>query len=144
MIQIQKSQEMSAPMERVWALISNTDDDQKYWLVLKDIKVLSKTENKIEREAMISRGPLGNAKSSQTLILNPSEKSISLSLTRGPMLGTRKIVLSPLGSDKTKMDVDWEIEMRGVPGFSLGFVKENISDVTEKALKKIAESVAAN
>jgi hypothetical protein len=55
------------------------------------------------------------------------------------MLGTRKIALSKIGDEQTKIDIDWKFEMKGVPGFALGFVKENIADSTEKALARIAE-----
>ncbi len=114
------------------------NEEQKYWEGLKDVKVLSRNENTIEREATISRGPLGNAKSLQTLVLEP-KKAVRLTMRKGPMLGTRVITLSPLGENKTKIEVAWDFEMKGVPGFALGFVKDNISEGTDKALELIAK-----
>lgn len=32
--------------------------------------------------------------------------------------------------------------MKGVPGFALGFVEDNVSEATEKALEQIAKSVS--
>ncbi len=32
--------------------------------------------------------------------------------------------------------------MKGVPGFALGFVKDNISEVTERALQQIGQEAA--
>ncbi len=96
MITITKSGEVAARIDDVWNLISNVDNEQKYWPTLKNIKILGRRDNTIEREATISRGPFGNAKSVQTLVLDRKEKSINLILMKGPMLGTRKISLSSL------------------------------------------------
>jgi len=68
------------------------------------------------------------------------QKTSTLTMTKGPMLGTRKVILSSIeDGKKTKIDVSWRFEMKGVPGFAHGFVKDNISEVTEKALDAIAE-----
>jgi carbon monoxide dehydrogenase subunit G len=138
MVEINKSQEAHAPIETVWKAISDVEGEQKYWPVLKNVKILSRNGNTIEREATIRRGPLGEAKSTQTLVVDPQEKSTALKMTKGPMLGTRKIALSSISKDRTKIDVIWQFEMKGVPGFALGYVKDNISEATEKALREIA------
>ena len=138
MIEKSKSQEVEAPVEAVWKLVSNLEEEQKYWQILRNVKILSKKENSVEREATIKRGPMGEAKSFQTLVIDPSKKTTTLTMTKGPMLGTRKLVLSEIGKDRTKINVSWEFQMKGVPGFALGFVEDNISEVTEKALEMIA------
>ena len=144
MVEIEKSQEVNAPVESVWKLVSDLDNEHKNWSFLKDVKLLRKTQDSIEREVKIRRGPMGEAKSVQTLTIDPSKKSTTLSMTKGPMLGTRKILLSNLGDDKTKIDVSWKFEMKGVPSFALGFVKDNVSKVTEKSLEIIAEEAEKN
>src|SRR5579862_9737200 len=139
MVEIEKSQEVNASIDFVWKLVSDLDNEHKSWSFLKDVKQLRKTENSIEREAKVRRGPMGEAKSLQTLTIHPSKKSTELSLTKGPMLGARKIALSDLGDGRTKIDLSWKFEMKGVPGFEVGFVKDNLSEVTEKSLKAIAQ-----
>jgi ribosome-associated toxin RatA of RatAB toxin-antitoxin module len=139
MIKINKNREVSAPVDLVWDVISNMDNEKKYWPTLKNIKVLNRDGNTIEREATITRGPFGNAKSLQAVIIDPKEKSITVNMTKGPMLGTRKTTLGFLGEDKTKVEVAWKFEMNGVPEFALSFVEDSISNSTEKALAKIAE-----
>jgi carbon monoxide dehydrogenase subunit G len=138
MVEINKSQEARAPIDVVWKAISDVEGEQKYWPVLRKVKILSRNGNTVEREATIRRGPMGEAKSTQTLVVDPRENSTTLKMTKGPMLGTRKIALSSAGKDRTKIDVSWQFEMKGVPGFALGFIKDNISEATEKALKEIA------
>ncbi len=144
MIKINKNREVSAPVDLVWDVISNMDNEQKYWPTLKDIKVLNRNGNTIEREATIMRGPFGNAKSFQTVIIDPKEKSITVNMTKGPMRGTRKTTLGFLSEDKTKIEVAWEFEMKGVPEFALSFVEDSISNATEKALAKIAEDAESS
>src|SRR5271166_2618978 len=134
MIEINKNKELQTPIDTVWEAISDVEGELKYWPILRNVKILRRDGNTIEREATIRRGPLGEAKSTQTLVIEPQDKSTVLRMTKGPMLGTRKIALSSLDKGRTKIDVIWQFEMKGVPGFALGFVKDNISDATEKAL----------
>lgn len=143
MIEIKKSQEVRAPIEEVWKVVSDLDNEHEPWHFLKDVKILSKKENSIQREVKIPRGPIGNAKSLQTLVINPAKKITTLTITEGPMLGTREISLGKLAGDRTRIDANWEFEMNGVPSFAIGFVKDNISEVTEKSLAQIAKEAEA-
>jgi|SRR5579872_3944362 len=113
MVEIEKTQEVNAPIDSVWKLVSDLDNEHKSWSFLKDVKLLRKTENSIEREAKVRRRPMREAKSLQTLTIYPSKKSTELSLTKGPMLGTRKIILSDLGDGRTKIVLSWKFEMKG-------------------------------
>ena len=144
MIEINKSQEAKAPVDSVWKVISDLDSEHNAWSLLRDVKILKKTDNSVEREVKIRRGPMGEATSVQILELYPAKKITTLKLTGGPMLGTRKISLvkSENGST-TKIDVNWEFDLKGMPGFAKGFVKDNVSDVTEKALAQIAKEAEA-
>ena len=138
MIKIVKSRKVASSIDRVWDVISSMENEKKYWPVIENIKVLSREGNTIEREATIMRGPMGMVKSSQTLIRYP-KRSIVLKMTKGPLIGTRKMVLNPSSDDGTRVDVTWEFELEGIPGFAQSFVKNNISEVTESALIRIAK-----
>src|SRR5580692_11069664 len=115
MVTIEKSCEMSAGVDRVWELISDTDKDQENWGAIKDIKVLKRDGNTIEREAMVGPGAFAR-KSMQTLVLEP-KRSIGMTMTGDGMGGERKIVLVPTGENSTRVDVSWNLEVKGVPGF---------------------------
>ena len=84
------------------------------------------------------RGPMGDVKSLQTLVLNPKASTI-LRMTKGPLIGMRKILLNSLDKKTTRIDVIWEFEMEGIPEFAHSFVTNNISRVTENALTQIEE-----
>lgn len=139
MAKIRKSAEANADISRVWKIVSDLDKEHKNWDLLRDVKILGKRENSVDREVKIRRGPMGEAKSVQTLSIDPGRKVTVLTMTEGPMLGTRKISLHKIGESRTRIDVDWEFEMRGIPSFTLGFVEDNISNVTEESLERIAE-----
>lgn len=133
--------EVKAPIESVWELVGDMDNEHNNWHVLKDVKVLKKTGDSVEREVKIPRGPMGDVKSLQTLAVDRAKKLTTLTMTKGPMLGTRKILLLELGQNKTKIQVYWSFEMKGVPGFALGFVKDNITEATDEALEQIAKAI---
>ena len=139
-MKIVKSREVASSVDRVWDAISNLDNERKHWSIIKDIRILRRDGNTIEREATIMRGPIGNVKSLQTLILEP-KKSTVLTITKGPLIGTRKILLNSLGKKMTRIDVLWEFELEGIPEFAHSFVKNNVSRVTKDALTAIAEDV---
>jgi carbon monoxide dehydrogenase subunit G len=137
-IQISKSQEVGAPVEKVWSIIADLDNEHRPWSVLRSVKILSKSKDTLEREVKIRRGPMGEAKSTQTLVVDADRLTTTPTMTKGPMLGTRKVVLTKSGDDQTIV-VDQKFEMKGLPDFALGFVKTNISAATEKALPQIAK-----
>jgi uncharacterized protein YndB with AHSA1/START domain len=80
LIKITKNRETPASVDRVWDAISNLDNEKKYWTAIKEIRVLSMDGNTIVREATIMRGPMGNARSLQTLVLDPKKSITSPSI----------------------------------------------------------------
>ena len=139
-MRVAKSREVASSLDQVWDAISNLDNERNHWSIIKDIRILRRDGNTIERESTIMRGPMGSVKSLQTLILKPKVSTI-LRMTKGPLIGTRKILLNSLGKKTTRIDVIWEFELEGIPEFAHSFVKNNVSRVTENALTAIAGDV---
>ena len=141
---INASKEISAPLDRVWDIISNVDDDEpRYWQGLNAVYNVRKKGNIVEREVA---GGLRDLKGRQTVVLYP-KKSIGLTLTEGPMIGTRIItLLIPSRSDNEtitiRVNVSWDIKLSD--NFSLlfrGVVTERIAEATEEAIDRIARAV---
>ena len=141
-MKITKSREVASSIEQVWDAVSNLDNEKRHWSVIEDVRILRRDGNTIDREATIMRGPMGNVKGLQTLILNPRASTI-LRMTNGPLIGIRKILLNSLSKKTTRIDVVWEFELEGIPEFAHSFVKNSISRVTENALTQIAEDLLA-
>ena len=130
---ISKSRKMRATLDRVWEVVSDVDNETKYYDGLNSVKNLSKIGNVIEREVVV--GYLRH-EGRQTVTLDP-KKSVEVKMTEGPMIGTRITTLSPLSDSNTRVDVSWRVEFR-VPTFVRGMVKREVEKGTEHALDRIA------
>ena len=133
-ISINASQVVAAPLDKVWDIISDVDNDSKYYKGLNDVKNISKDSNKIEREVTV--GFLKH-KARQTIILNP-KKSVEIRMTKGPILGMKVTTLSQIDEGKARIDVSWNFTPSGVPAFVHEMIKIEITNGTKEALKKIA------
>jgi hypothetical protein len=139
---INASKEFSPPLDRVWDIISNMDDEPRYWQGLNAVYNVSNKGNVIEREVT---GGLRDLKGRQTVVLYP-KKSIGLTLTEGSMIGTRIITLIPSKSDNetitTRVNVSWDIKLSdNVPLLFRGIVRERIAEATEEVIDRIARAV---
>lgn len=136
MATINASREISAPLDKVWDIVADIDNEPKYWHGTKTVKNISKTGNTIEREVTIA---FKDSKCRQTVVLNP-KRSVEITITEGPLKGIKVVTLSPSG-DKTKIDVVWDIKLAGFLGMFTGMVKKHIAEGTEEALERIAKAV---
>jgi uncharacterized protein YndB with AHSA1/START domain len=142
--EIKASREISSPIDQVWNVVSNIDNESKYWSTFKGIKNISTatinmTANTTEREVTIEAGPLGEAVTHQFVTVNPEQFVIETNITEGPVTGTRTLTLSPSSiTNATRIDVFWNMDLSGIPFFGRGFAKDGILRTTEEALTNIA------
>lgn len=137
MVTINASRNVSAPIDRVWNIISDIDHEPEYWHGTKSVKNISRNGNVIEREVVIS---FRDSKCHQTVVLNP-QRSVSITITDGPMKGTKTVTLSSSGDNTTRIDVAWDIKLAGFLGMFTGMVKKHIAEGSEEALERIAKAV---
>ncbi len=136
-ININVSRVVAAPLDNVWDIISDVDNDGKYYSGLNDIRNISKDGNKIEREVTV--GFLKH-KARQTIILNP-KNSVQLTMTQGPIQGTRITTVRKVDAGNTRIEVSWSFTPSGVPVFVHDMVKSEITKGTKEALQKIANEL---
>ena len=148
--EIRASREISAPIDQVWNVVSNVDNETKYWSTFKAIKNINKTAinmtaNTTEREVTLVVGPQGETISHQFVTVNSEQFVVQTNITEGPVTGTRVLTLSPSSSNAnaTKIDVFWNVDLSGIPIFGRGFAKDGIMRTTEEALSNIAAEVEA-
>ena len=141
--EISVSREISAPVDQVWSIVSDIDNETKYWPTFKAIKNIDKTGNTTEREVTLIAGPQGETKTHQIVTVNPRQFLVETNLTEGPVTGTRVLTLSPSAVDNTKTEIKavWEVDLSGIPPLGRGFAKDGITGTTEEALGKIAQAV---
>jgi uncharacterized protein YndB with AHSA1/START domain len=146
--EIKASREMSAPIDQVWNVVSDIDNETKYWPTFRTIKninmtAVNMTANTTEREVTLEVGPQGETVTHQFVTVNPEQFVIETNITEGPVTGTRVLALSPSSSNTnaTRIDVFWNVDLSGIPIFGRGFAKDGIMRTTEEALSNIAAEV---
>jgi uncharacterized protein YndB with AHSA1/START domain len=146
--EIKASREIFAPIDQVWNVVSDIDNETKYWPTVKTIKninttAINATANTTEREVTLVTGPLGDTITHQFVTVNPDQFVVETNITEGPVTGTRILTLSPSSSNinVTKIDVFWNVDMSGIFLFGRGFAKDGIMRTTEEALGNIAAEV---
>ena len=131
---IEISTEINAPSDKVWDIISDLDNETKYWKGTKQIRNISKEGNKITREiTLIFR----DSKCMQEITLSPKEK-IEAVFTDGLLKGTKTINLKPTEKG-VSLEAVWDIKLSGMMGMFTGMVKKHIRNGTEQALQSIKE-----
>src|SRR5215210_487228 len=145
--EIKASRVISSPMDQVWTVVSDVDNETKYWSTFKAIKninmtAINMTANTTEREITIVTGPLGETVTHQFVTVNPEQFVVETNITKGPLTGTRTLTLSPSpNTNATRIDAVWNVDMSGIPFFGRGFAKDGIMRTTEQALSNIAAEV---
>jgi uncharacterized protein YndB with AHSA1/START domain len=145
--EIKASREISAPIDQVWNIVSDIDNETKYWPTFRTIKninmtAINMTANTTEREVTIVAGPQGETITHQFVTVNPEQFVVQTNITEGPVTGTRTLTLSPLSNtNATRIDVLWNVDLSGIPIFGRGFAKDGIMRTTEEALSNIAAEV---
>ena len=140
-VTVRDSLEVSAPLDRVWDIVADVDNDPKYWPNIHTVNNISKDGNVMVREVTVG---FRKSKSRQTILLNP-KKSVEITMTDGPVRGTRVVTVSPMDGDnnktKTKIEISWNIELSGIPILGRSTVKNNLANDTKEALSRIAKVV---
>ena len=136
MAEIEVSVEISAQIDKVWDIISDIDNEPKFWKGTKEIRNISKNGNIITREISIA---FRDQKCMQEVKLQPKEK-IEFVFTKGIIDGI-KIMTLTLKDEKTLLKVKWDIKLTGMMGMFTGMIKKHIESGTVQALQKIKEEI---
>jgi len=136
MAEIEVSVEISAQIDKVWDIVSDIDNEPKFWKGTKEIRNISKNENIVNREITIA---FRDQKCMQEVKLQPKEK-IEAVFTKGIIDGTKIITLTAK-DEKTLLNVKWDIKLTGVMGMFTGMIKKHIESGTVQALQKIKEEI---
>ena len=126
--------EINATLEKVWEVISDIDNEPKFWKGTKEVKTLSTEGNTIKREITIA---FRDQKCLQEIQLKPKE-SIRAKFTKGILNGTKIITLIPK-SNSVLIETSWDIKLSGMMNMFTGVIKNHIKSGTEQALKSIKE-----
>ncbi|RMW36949.1 MAG: SRPBCC family protein [Nitrosopumilus sp.] len=136
MATIEVKVKINAPTEKVWAVVSDIDNEPKFWKGTKEVRNISKNENIVEREITIA---FRDQKCLQQVTLDPM-KQIHAKFTKGIINGEKIVSLIPEG-DETTLHTVWDVKLTGMMGMFTGMIKNHIKSGTEQAMQKIKEEI---
>ena len=131
---IEVSTKIKSSIDKVWDIISDLDNETKYWKGTKEINNISKDGNKIKREVVIA---FRDSKCLQEVTINPKEKIEAL-FTKGIIQGTKTVNLKSIG-DIVLLEAIWDMKLTGMMGMFTGMIKKHVKSGTEQALQAIKE-----
>ena len=132
MAEINTSVDITASVDTVWNIISDLDNEPKFWKGTKETRTISKDGNEITREIIIA---FRDSKCMQKITLYLKEK-IHAEFTKGILKGSKTIVVKPREGGSL-LEVNWDIKMSGLSGMFTGMIKKHIKGGTEQALQSI-------
>ena len=135
---IDASISINASVDKVWDIISDLDNEPKFWKGTKDTRTISKDGNIITREIIIA---FRDSKCMQKITMQPKEK-IHAEFTEGIIKGSKTLSIKPK-DDGSLLEANWDVKMSGLAGMFTGMIKKHIRSGTEQAIesiKKQAES----
>jgi len=128
--------EIDSTVDKVWDVVSDIDNEPKFWKGTKEIKNLSKDGNTVNREITIA---FRDQKCMQEVELQPKEK-IEFKFTKGIIKGEKIISLIPK-DEKTILNTVWDIKLTGMMGMFTGIIKKHIKSGTEQAMQSIKKEI---
>jgi len=136
MATIQVEVEINADVDKVWNVVSDIDNEPKFWKGTKEVRNISKDENTVKREVTIA---FRDQKCLQEVKIYPKEK-IQARFTKGIIDGEKIISLVPK-DEKTILSTYWDIKLTGMMGMFTGMIKKHIKSGTEQAMQSIKEEI---
>jgi len=127
---------INAPVDRVWDIISDLDNEPKFWRGTKETRIISRDGNVVTREITIA---FRDSKCTQKITIQPKEK-IYAEFTKGIIKGSKTLILKSK-DDGSLLEANWDVKMSGLAGMFTGIIKKHIRSGTEQALKSIKQKV---
>jgi len=131
---IDTSIDINAPVDRVWDIISDLDNEPKFWKGTKETRIISRDGNVITREITIA---FRDSKCMQKITIQPKEK-IYAEFTKGIIKGSKTLTLKTK-DDGSLLEANRDVKMSGLAGMFTGMIKKHIRSGTEQALESIKQ-----
>ena len=128
--------EINSTVEKVWEVISDIDNEPKFWKGTKEVKTISVEGDTIKREITIA---FRDQKCLQEIQLKP-KKSIKAKFTKGILDGTKTITLTPK-NNSIILETSWDIKLSGRMNMFTAIIKNHIESGTKQALSSIKEEI---
>ena len=139
MATIDTSIDINAPVDKVWDIISDLDNEPKFWKGTKETRIISRDGNVVTREITIA---FRDSKCMQKITIQPKEK-IYAEFTKGIIKGSKTLNLKSK-DDSSLLEANWDVKMSGLAGMFTGMIKKHIRSGTEQALESIKQKAESS
>ena len=133
---IETSIQINAPAEKVWDLVSDIDNEPKFWKGTKEVRNISREGDVVNREITIA---FRDQKCQQEVTLYPKERIMAI-FTKGIISGSKAVKLVPR-ENHILLEVKWDIKLTGIMGMFTGMIKKHIRSGSDLALQSIKEEL---
>ncbi len=137
MAEIKASVKINSTQEKIWDVISDIDNEPKFWKGTKEVRNISKDGNQISREITIA---FRDQKCMQEVTIFPKE-TIKAVFTKGVIVGEKTLTLKDAVDDSCELEAIWDVKLSGKMGLFTGIIKKHINSGTKQALQAIKEEV---
>ena len=136
MVEIKASVIINSTQEKIWNIISDIDNEPKFWKGTKEIRNISKDGNQVSREITIA---FRDQKCLQEVTIVPKEM-IKAVFTKGVIVGEKTLAFKNM-DESCELEAIWNVKLSGMMGMFTGMIKKHIKSGTEQALKTIKNEV---
>ena len=136
MVEIKTSIIINSTQEKIWNIVSDIDNEPKFWKGTKEVRNISKDGNQISREITIA---FRDQKCLQEVTIVPKER-IKAVFTKGVIIGEKIVTLKPI-NDSCELEAIWNVKLSGMMGMFTGMIKKHIKSGTEQAIQAIKKEV---
>ena len=137
MAEIKASVKINSTQEKIWNVISDIDNEPKFWKGTKEVRNISKDGNQVSREITIA---FRDQKCMQEVTIVPKE-TIKAVFTKGVIVGEKTLTLRDTTDNSCELEAIWDVKLSGKMGLFTGIIKKHINSGTKQALQAIKEEV---
>ena len=134
--EIKASVMINSTIDTIWEIISDIDNEPRFWKGTKSVRNISNEGNTTTREITIA---FKDKKCMQNVTLFPKERVEAL-FTDGIIKG-QKIVSLEQTDDGCKLEAVWDVKLSGMMSMFTVMIKKHIQSGTEQALTEIKREV---
>ena len=139
MAEIHVGTDVNVSIDKVWSIISDLDNEPKYWKGTKEIRNISSDGNIVNREITIA---FRDQKCIQKVTTFPKQK-IEAKFTKGIIKGEKILTLTET-HDGCHLEANWNMKLSGMMGMFTGMIIKHIQSGTEQALEAIKREAENN
>ena len=137
MAEIKASVIINSSQEKIWDVISDIDNEPKFWKGTKEVRNISKNENHISREITIA---FRDQKCMQEVTIHPKDM-IEAKFTKGIIVGEKTVTLKKQDDEGYELEAIWNVKLSGKMSMFTGIIKKHIKSGTQQALEEIKKEV---